>query len=161
MMDFNNEVADLYPWLIKRARKYYSCADDIEDLVGETIYKVLCNKDKFEKGKALKPWCEVIMLNTYITEYNRKSLVSYVSCDSVKEIFSHSHATDGIIVQDILDAIKRCRLKSCSIDCVIYYARGYSYDEISKKLHIPLGTVRSRISWGREMLKKELGLFVK
>lgn len=160
-MDFNSEVADLYPWLLKRARKYYSCSDDIEDLVGETIYKVLSNKDKFEQGKALKPWCEVIMLNTYITEYNRKSLVHYVSCDTVKEISSLSLATDEISVHDILDAIKRCRLKSCCIDCVIYYAKGYSYEEISKIFNIPLGTVRSRIAWGREMLKKELGLSVK
>ena len=34
------------------------------------------------------------------------------------------------------------------------YAAGYSYEEISKNMHIPVGTVRSRISYGRDMLRK-------
>ena len=63
MTDFNREIADLYPWLFKIARRYCSSVCDIEDLVGDTIYKVLSNKEKFKEGRALKPWCEVIMLN--------------------------------------------------------------------------------------------------
>lgn len=37
----------------------------------------------------------------------------------------------------------------------MYYASGYSYDEISEILNIPVGTVRSRISSGRKMLLQE------
>lgn len=44
MTDFNREIADLYPWLFKIARRYCSSVCDIEDLVGDTIYKVFCNK---------------------------------------------------------------------------------------------------------------------
>jgi len=36
-----------------------------------------------------------------------------------------------------------------------YY--GYSYEEISKKMSIPLGTVKSRIHNGLKFLRKELG----
>ena len=39
MTDFNREIADLYPWLFKIARRYCSSVCDIEDLVGDTIYK--------------------------------------------------------------------------------------------------------------------------
>lgn len=160
-MDFNNEVASLYPWLLRIAGRYCSSSCDVEDLVGETIYKVLSNKEKFEEGRALKPWCEVIMLNTYITEYNRKSLVRFVSCDGAKEILSCNLASDEIMIHDILDIIERCRHKSCCIDCVLFYAEGYSYDEISKIFNIPVGTVARRISNGKTLLKKELGLSVK
>ncbi|EFG13756.1 conserved hypothetical protein [Bacteroides xylanisolvens SD CC 1b] len=38
----------------------------------------------------------------------------------------------------------------------MYYASGYSYDEISEILNIPVGTVRSRISSGRKQLCQEL-----
>ena len=38
----------------------------------------------------------------------------------------------------------------------MYYASGYSYDEISEILHIPVGTVRSRISFGRKKISQEL-----
>lgn len=157
-MDFNSEIAKIYPWLLNTARKYYSSMYDIEDLVGDTICKVLCNKDKFEDGRDLKPWCEIIMRNTYITNYNRKSLIQFTTYDSCLDIYSDHSTSDNTIAYDVISAIKRCNDRSCCIECVIYYAEGYSYEEISKKLNIPIGTVRSRISWGREMLKKELGL---
>lgn len=160
-MDINKEVANLYPWLYRIAKKYCSSIYDIEDLVGETIYKILSNKDKFDESRSLKPWCEVIMLNTYITNYNRRTLVSFIHYDGMKEMFSYNLASDNILIRDIIEAIKRCYSKSCCMDCVIYYAKGYSYDEISKILDIPISTVRSRISSGRELLKKELGLSVK
>lgn len=161
MTDFNSEVADLYPWLFKIARKYCSSMCDIEDLVGDTIYKILSNKEKFKEGSPLKPWCEVIMLNTYITDYNRKSLVRFINHDNIGEIFSHNLASDDLMVYDIHSAIKRCCNKTCSMDCVIYYAYGYSYEEISKMIGIPVSTVRSRIYYGRELLKTELDLTVK
>lgn len=157
-MDFNSEIAKIYPWLLNTARKYYSSMYDIEDLVGDTICKVLCNKDKFEDGKDLKPWCEIIMRNTYITDYNRRALVHFTTYDSCSDMYAHEWDSAETIACDIVSAIKRCNDRSCCIECVIYYAEGYSYEEISKKLNIPIGTVRSRISWGREMLKKELGL---
>ena len=106
MTDFNREIADLYPWLFKIARRYCSSVCDIEDLVGDTIYKVLSNKEKFKEGRALKPWCEVIMLNTYITAYNRRSLIRFVGCDNIKEIFSHNQASDDLMVHDIQAAIR-------------------------------------------------------
>lgn len=44
------------------------------------------------------------------------------------------------------------------MECVILYAKGYNYGEISAMLGIPLGTVMSRISNGRKMLRDALGL---
>lgn len=38
-------------------------------------------------------------------------------------------------------------------DEVILYSKGYSYDEIGKIKRIPLGTVKSRISDSRKLLK--------
>ena len=38
----------------------------------------------------------------------------------------------------------------------MYYAEGYSYEEISEILNIPVGTVRSRISSGRKFLLQEI-----
>lgn len=156
-MDFEMEVASIYPWIVKIARKYCWSIQDAEDLANETVYKVLLNKSKFQNGKPLKPWCEVIMLNTYITDYNRKSLIRFENYERVYQIASSHLTTDRILFHDILSAIRRCSLKSCCIECVLMYAKGYSYDEISKILNIPASTVRSRIAFGRELIRRELG----
>lgn len=88
-----------------------------------------------------------------------------VSSDTVnvciKEIFSHNQASDDLMVHDIQAAIRRCHNRTCCMDCVVYYAHGYSYKEIGKMVGIPVNTVRSRISYGRELLRNELDLTVK
>lgn len=70
MIDFNCEIVDLYLWFFKIVRRYCLFVCDIEDFVGDIIYKVLSNKEKFKEGRVLKFWCEVIMLNIYIIVYN-------------------------------------------------------------------------------------------
>lgn len=156
MMNFEKELVSLYTWLLKQARKYCHSIQDAEDLAGETIYKALVNKEKFEEGRPLKPWCEVIMLNTYITSYNRGAIIRFVEYDKAYHILSGNEASDAAILDEIYSIIRRCALKSCSVECVLFYAKGYSYDEISEFLHIPVGTVRSRIYFGRKLLSQEL-----
>lgn len=156
MMNFEKELVALYPWLLRQAGKYCHSVQDAEDLVGETIYKLLVNKEKFEEGRPLKPWCEVIMLNTYITSYNRGTIIRFVGYDKVYHVLSGNDASDAAILHEIYSIIRRCALKSCSVECVLFYAKGYSYDEISEFLHIPVGTVRSRIYFGRKLLSQAL-----
>ncbi|WP_300701008.1 RNA polymerase sigma factor [Bacteroides sp.] len=157
-MDFEKELSSIYPWILGIARKYCCSIQEAEDLAGDTIYKVLSNKTRFEHGRPLKPWCEVILINTFITNYNRKTFIRYVDFEKAFELSSYTSIPDILSFKEIVAIIRRCAAKSCSIECVIYYAKGYSYDEISEILHIPVGTVRSRIFLGRKMLSRELDL---
>lgn len=157
-MDFDKELSKLYPWVLRIARKYCWSLQDAEDLAGEAIYKILLNRDKYDESKPLKPWCLVIMINTYITKYNHNSLIQFIGYDAILENSFSYNTSDVTTLHDILSAIHRCARKSCCIDSVIYYAKGYSYDEISHILDIPVSTVRSRISFGRKILFQELNL---
>ena len=96
------------------------------------------------------------MQNTYITQYNRNSLIHFIGYDSAVENASSDYASNLAMFNDVLSAIRRCAQKSCCMDSLIYCAQGYSYDEISELLNVPTGTVRSRISFGRKMLYQEL-----
>ena len=70
-MDFEKELSEIYPWILKVARKFCCSMQDAEDLAGDTVYKLLVNRDKFDCSKPLQPWCLIIMRNTYIIRYNR------------------------------------------------------------------------------------------
>ena len=59
-------------------------------------------------------------------------------------------------ISQILSTLRKCAKKSIAIECVILYAKGYDYKEISQLLGIPKGTVMSRISNGRKMLRNAL-----
>lgn len=151
-MDFEKELSDLYPWILRVARRYYYSIQDAEDLASDTVYKMLVNRDKFDRNRNMKPWCLIVMQNTYITQYHRKSLIPFVNYPDVIERYSSFDVLSHSILQDMLSIIQRCARKSCCIESVTYYAEGYSYDEISDILNIPVGTVRSRISFGRKIL---------
>lgn len=152
-------VADLVvanlEWLRFAARRFDSAVYEHDDLVEDTIAKILSNADRYN-GMQFRSWALSIMSNTYITEYNRRRCVSferYPEWDlSVSELRSDVRAN----LRNIISAIVRCRRKSDSVGCVVMYAKGYSYEEIAGILNIPVGTVRSRISYGRAMIRKAL-----
>ena len=156
-MDFDKTISEIYPWILRIAKKYCRSLQDAEDLAGETVIKMLQNRDKFDTSKPIKPWCIAVMQNTYITLYHRNALIRFTSYD-VSDIESSSphNAYNTLIFHDIISIIHQCLRKTCCIECVIYYAKGYSYDEISQRLDIPVGTVKSRISFGRKMIRQEI-----
>ena len=156
-MDFEKEVSEIYPWILRVAKRFCRSMQDAEDLAGDTVYKLLVNRDKFDCSKPLQPWCLIIMRNTYIIRYNRNSLIHFTGLDMVDGSAISNCTAHSILFDDLVSIIQRCAKKSRCIDSVMYYASGYSYDEISEILNIPVGTVRSRISSGRKFLLHEIG----
>lgn len=155
-MNFDKELSKLYPWILYMAKRYCEHQQDAEDLAGDTMYKILVNRNRFDCTKSLRSWCFIVLRNTYITMYNRHNMLNFVGYDVVMETRSASCASDLVLFKDTVASIRRCFKKSCCIDCVIYFAEGYSCDEISEILNIPINTVRSRISYGRKQLYREL-----
>lgn len=156
-MSIEELVVQHTAWLRKRARMYYRDINDADDLAGETIYKCLSQGKRFDTAKSFKPWALAIMANTYITQYNRRQCVLFTGLDGC-DPFSESERADQLAAVNRINAVvEDCRRKSCCIECVMLYAEGYDHAEISERLGIPVGTVKSRISAGRKMLRKELG----
>lgn len=153
-------VADLVienlDWLRFAARRFDNTVYEHDDLVEDTITKMLVNSSKYNGEQNFRSWALAIMSNTYITEYNRRRCVSFESYPewdlSVSELRSDIRAN----LRSIISAVVRCYRRSNSVGCVVMYAKGYSYEEIADAMGIPIGTVRSRISYGRAMIMKAL-----
>ena len=156
--NFNDRLVSLYSWIKKQAYRYCSNDFDADDLTSETIYKILKNKDKFDNKRDLKPWILSIMQNTYITDYNHRKCVPFVEVDDNMLTYSHHEPQSLTSLKNICSLIRKCSRRSCCIESVLLYAKGYNYEEISHILNIPIGTVRSRISSGRRLLKDALEL---
>lgn len=156
MMNIEHLVVEYYDWLLRKARRYYANEYDAEDLASETIEKLLVSKTHFDTRKSFKPWALTVMQNTYITRYNRQMCVPFVSLDGDYTLASSYLADQELAISNILEAVRKCARKSISIECVILYAKGYNYQEIAKMLRLPVGTVMSRISNGRKMLRQAL-----
>lgn len=149
-------VVDNIGWLMKVALRYCHDKYDAEDLTGETVEKLLRYKEKFDVVKNFRPWAKTILYNTFVTHYNRQKCVPFSSLDDNYPVVSPYIADQQMAISAILSAVRQYARKSIAVECVILYAKGYNYGEISAMLGIPLGTVMSRISNGRKMLRKAL-----
>ncbi len=136
---------------------------DAEDLLQETLLRAFVGFKRSQGIEKPRAWLFKIMRNAYINRYhkNRRQLarVSYEEAidHKIDEVYVHTgeDPKDKFFakfmdaeVESALDALPE-QFRESVILCDI---SGLSYDEISEILDCPLGTVRSRISRGRELL---------
>lgn len=155
-MNIEHLVVDNITWLRRKAQLFYQNEFDAEDLASETIEKILKSRDRFDSRKDFRPWALTVMKNTFVTQYNRRKCVPFTGMDEDYSYASPYLADQELEISRILSTVRECARRSVAIECVILYAKGYNYDEISKMLGIPKGTVMSRISNGRKMLREAL-----
>ncbi len=148
--------------------------DDANDLVQETYMKALRFIDKYIEGTNAKAWLFKILKNAYINEYRKKSkrpkkvdfedIVSYHDSDSSdvnrgyqdlrEELFDSMMGDEVTIAINSLPIDFRTVVLLCDIE-------GFTYEEISKIIDVPIGTVRSRLFRARNMLKEKLTSYAK
>ncbi|MCH5236538.1 MAG: RNA polymerase sigma factor [Muribaculaceae bacterium] len=135
--------------------------DAAHDLVQDTTLKALNNEDKFVDNANLKGWMLTIMRNIFINNY-RKNVRENTLVDSSKDLFhlnlsqdSGIETPDGAYAVNEISAILAKFPKDFSEPFSLHVA-GYKYEEISEKLSMPLGTVKSRIFFTRKRLREIL-----
>lgn len=143
-------------WIQCKARRFCQDKFEAEDLASETIYKCLRNSDRFNPSKSFKPWVLTIMVNTYCTWFNRQQCVPMLPIVN-EDMYSHYDTADQRThLLTIIKTIRELSQRSCCIECVLLFAKGYAYEEIARIKSIPVTTVKSRIRDGRGMLREAL-----
>ncbi|MGG9970600.1 RNA polymerase sigma factor [Ferruginibacter sp. SUN002] len=135
-----------------------------KDLIQETVYRALKNRDKYNVGTNIKAWLHTIMRNIFINNY-RKKVKQQTVLDKTPNEFLLNHQqsavtneAENILKQkDIQQAIHK--LPVIFKQPFVLYFEGYKYHEIAKILNEPLGTVKSRIHFARKLLKEQLTRF--
>lgn len=143
-------------WIRELAMRLCSNYTDASDLAAETICRCLVNADKYNTDKPFKPWLCAIMHNLYINECNRYARMRLTDIEECGAT-SNDRADQEIRVKSLIGLINDCCKHSINIECVMLYADGYTYAEIAEMLHINIGTVKSRISNGRRLLRTIIG----
>lgn len=131
--------------------------EEMEDLVQDTFYRALTNSDKFENGTNIKAWLFTIMRNNFINNYHKKKRTETLA---LKTDTNNSRLSDrnesrrAFIADDINKAMKE--VSGDFTEAFIMYHEGFHYNEISERLNVPLGTIKSRIFSARKGLQTKL-----
>lgn len=162
-LEFNHHLLRLREKLSYFALYLTSNKDDADDLLQETYFKAIKNKDKFVNPTNLKAWLYKIMKNIYINDYNRNSRSNNIfdkntQSDNARKTTSglnNDHPEAAIGYKDLLKTVDSLN-EDLKTPFKMYY-EGYKYNEIADDLKIPLGTVKFKIFKARKVLMEKLG----
>jgi RNA polymerase sigma factor (sigma-70 family) len=150
----------LNPFAIILTRDHESA----KDLVQETMYRAIVNREKYNAGTNIKAWLYTIMRNIFINTY-RKRIKQHVIFDSTTNDFLVdlsqtviSNLAEGRLKLKEIQTAIHC-LPSIFKDPFLLYLDGYKYYEIAKILREPIGTIKSRIHFARKLLKKQISRY--
>lgn len=153
---FHKEIVTQYKSLYRYALMLSGNTENAKDLVQETILKALLYQDKFKMDTNLCAWLYTIMKNIFINDYRhiqRMQLFQSIDryCLEMPGPLLSDEAYDIRIINRIISELEKT-------DRTIFtlYLMAYKYEEIGAKLHIPTGTVKSRIFYIRKKLQKRL-----
>ena len=132
--------------------------DTADDLVQETYLRAWRSFDKFEVGTNCRAWLFRIFFNVrseHRRNQARKPLV--FSLDRVKEPIplSRTYTPSDLTLEEIRAAVAELG-EPYRVAIVLADIEGLTYREIAEALGVPIGTVMSRLSRGREILRTRL-----
>ena len=134
-----------------------------QDIAQEAFVKAFKNIEKFRGDSSFYTWIYRIAINTAKNFLSSKSRKSEIYDDEIMELKLSESAVTSENPENILEAEE---LRSLMMDAIqglpddirttlsLREFDGLSYEEISEVQNCPIGTVRSRIHKGREILDK-------
>ncbi|MEN3037873.1 MAG: sigma-70 family RNA polymerase sigma factor [Candidatus Kryptonium sp.] len=153
------EIIDSIDSLLRYAIVMVGNEEDAKDLVQETCYKALKNMSSLDENSNVKAWLFTIMRNLWINQ-RKRSQISPVQLDETIEDVSDEW---NINPEELLinNEVRQILMKALNElpdayreILVLRYFEDFSYNEISKILNCPVGTVMSRLNRAREKLKE-------
>ncbi|MCR9101559.1 MAG: sigma-70 family RNA polymerase sigma factor [bacterium] len=142
--------------------------EDANDLVQETYLKAFRFIDSYNAGTNAKAWLFRILKNAFINQYRKKSkqptqvdyeeIINYHDEEESSLTSYHDLREEmfqGMMGDEVTNAINALPV-DFRVVILLCDVEGFTYEEISKIVDIPIGTVRSRLHRARNMLKEQL-----
>lgn len=141
-------------WMKGISRTFCRNRMDAEDLVGDTILKVLLYADRYDATQSFRLWVLVIMRNTFRSSRRHAGIVE--AYDHLPDFQTEGNPSSHSIAREYMRIINECAESSIGVRCALLYAKGYSYNEIADMQDVSVNIVKSRIHHGRRLMLRRL-----
>jgi RNA polymerase sigma-70 factor, ECF subfamily len=149
-MDYNL-IVPFIPNLRRYARALVGDRDGADDLVQDTLERAVRKFHLWKPGD-LRAWLFSIMHNVFVNQLKARKIAPEVEID----LETLAARIPGATATDVLDLQRALgTLAPEQREVVLLVAlEDMTYADVSRALGIPIGTVMSRLSRGREKLRK-------
>jgi RNA polymerase sigma-70 factor (ECF subfamily) len=129
------------------------------ELSQETFTRVYFKADKYKPIAPLSSWIYTIASNLAKTEAKKARRMMTVPIEELTNPYTagtyYEDPADPGLIRNLREALENLHPRY-RIPVVLKDMEGFSQEEIARIIHTPVGTVKARISRGREQLKRQL-----
>jgi len=141
------------PRLRRYARAMLGDRAAADDLVQDTLERAWCRLAQWRVGSDLRAWLFSIMHNLHVDQLRRPSLPTHSLDDAGDDAPIRPMQSDQLELLDLEAALSQLPDEQRAV-LLLVAVEEMSYAEVAAALEIPLGTVMSRLSRGRERLRQ-------
>jgi RNA polymerase sigma-70 factor (ECF subfamily) len=158
MNDFARMLEAEIPRLRRYARVLTRDVVRADDLVQSCLTRAVAKQHLWQPGTNLRAWLFTILHNQHVNDVRRRMRESNnVEPDQAPELTVQSNAIPALELRDLETAIGKLPPEQRQV-ILLVGLEGMAYEEVAKVLKVPVGTVRSRLSRGRDQLRLLMGM---
>jgi RNA polymerase sigma-70 factor (ECF subfamily) len=151
-----------YPQIYRTAAGITHDSAAAEDIAQDVFLRLHQYAHRIDTALPLPPWLYRVTVNLSYTWVSRRQKRRISLEDLVDQIISPptcapDHQAEFSEVQAIVRGAIRDLNVQQRVVIVLHYLTGLSLEEIAEVLDLPLGTVKSRLHYARENLRRRLG----
>jgi RNA polymerase sigma-70 factor (ECF subfamily) len=148
----DQQLLSWVPRLRRYARALAGNRDDADDLVQDTLERAWTKAALWRGVVDMRGWLFGIMHNLHVDGVRRPRVATQVLDDDTPEVAMAPTQGERLAVLDLQAALDLLPIEQREI-VLLVALEDMAYAEVAKTLGIPIGTVMSRLSRGRERLR--------
>ena len=156
---FERELLTLLPRLRRFARALARDAADADDLVQASLERALKARDQWQEGTRLDSWMYRIVRNSWIDEARARTrrAQTFVAEEAGAAVGADGHEDieRAAAMRDVGRAMAELPEEQREAVALVL-VEGLAYKEAAEILDVPMGTLTSRLTRGRQALARRL-----
>jgi RNA polymerase sigma-70 factor (ECF subfamily) len=159
MADIYRKIEDEIPRLRRYARALTRDINAADDLVQDCLTRALSKVHLWQSGTDLRAWLFTILHNQYVNHVRRavREGAAVGLSETEPLLTSAPNQAKRLELRDLERAIAKLPEEQRAV-LLLVGLEGMRYEEVAVILSVPVGTIRSRLSRGREMLRQLIGM---
>jgi RNA polymerase sigma-70 factor (ECF subfamily) len=159
MTAFHGLIEEQIPGLRRYARALTHNLERADDLVQDTLVRAITKEHLWQPGTNLRAWLFTLMHNQYVNNVRRAAREGLtIEIDAVSStLVATTDPTSSRQLRELDRALGQLSEEQRQT-MLLVGLEGMSYQEAAAIFNVPVGTVRSRLSRGRDNLRSLMDL---
>jgi RNA polymerase sigma-70 factor (ECF subfamily) len=155
MSEFGRLLEPQIPRLRRYARALTRDSVRADDLVQNCLLRALAKQHLWQVGTNLRAWLFTLLHNQYVSDVRRSQREGFgIAVEETATLLTvQPEAAAALQLRDLERALAALPAEQRAV-ILLVGIEGMRYEEVATILGIPVGTVRSRLSRGRDTLRR-------